>query len=295
MTMRIVSGPAGRGLIPRSLLAVICFGLVLLLVFYQTGWLRPLTYQLARAAAQADLLRRVRSWQTLTGEHFVVKFLPQDRDVAPLVLQAAEAAYAPVTKDLAYAPPGRTTVVIYPTRKELNASFGWSAQESAMGVYWGGAIRVLSPKAWVEGKDPAEIGRVFLTMGPMAHEFTHLVLDYKTCGNYPRWFSEGLAQYEELRHGGVLWDDPAADFTGELYSLADLERFSDLPNQSLAYRQALSLVQYLAASRGEAGLKKIIAALGEGAGFPEALAAAGITSPAALAAGWQAWLASAGK
>lgn len=289
--MRIIAGLAGRGLIPRSLLVLTCLILILLLAFHQIGWLRPLAYQVARAAAQANLLRQVRAWRTLTSEHFIVKYLPPDEDVAPLVLQAAEAAYTPVTEDLAYQPPGRTAVVIYPSRKDLSASFGWSAQESAMGVYWGGAIRVLSPKAWVEGKDPAEISQVFLSMGPMAHEFTHLVLDYKTRGNYPRWFSEGLAQYEELRHGGLLWNDPAARPTGEHYSLAELERFSDLPDQNRAYRDALSLVEYLATRHGETGLQHIIAALSQGAAFSEALATLGITSPQALEVGWQAYLA----
>lgn len=284
--MEIISGLAGRGPIPRSLLAATCLGLVLLIVFGQTVSLRPLAYQLAREVARTNLLGQVADWETSTSEHFVVKFLPQDRDVAPLVLEAAEAAYGPVTRDLDYSPPGRTLVVIYPTREELNASFGWSAQESAMGVYWGGAIRVLSPKAWVEGRDPAEIARVFRAVGPMAHEFTHLVLDYKTKGNYPRWFSEGLAQYEEVRQGGVLWNEGAGNPAGRHYSLAELDRFDQL-EQNRAYSDALSLVEYLVEERGEAGLKKVIEALGKGASFSQALGAIGFNSPAALEAGWR--------
>ncbi|MDK2784422.1 MAG: hypothetical protein PWQ41_880 [Bacillota bacterium] len=284
--MGIISGLTGRGPTPRSLLAATCLGLVLLIILSQTGFLRPLAYRLAREMARADLLRRVADWETITSEHFVVKFLPQDRDVAPLVLEAAEAAYGPVTRDLAYTPPGRTAVVIYPTREELNASFSWPAQESAMGVYWGGAIRVLSPKAWVEGRDLAEIAQVFRAMGPMTHEFTHLVLDYKTGGNYPRWFSEGLAQYEEVRQGGVLWNERTENLAGRHYSLAELDRFDEL-DQNLAYSDALSLVEYLVEVRGEEGLKKVIEALGKGASFSQALGAAGITSPAALEAGWK--------
>lgn len=290
MTNGIATWLAGRGLIPRSLPAFIAAVLVLLLAIYQTSALRPLVYQVARDAARANLLHQVAGWETQTSEHFVVKFLPEDRDIAPIVLEAAEAAYALVTRDLAYVPPGRTAVVIYPTREKLSASFGWSAQESAMGVYWGGAIRVLSPKAWVEGRDLSELAEVFHTMGPMAHEFTHLVLDYKTRGNYPRWFSEGLAQYEEIRRGGFIWNDPAADLGGQLYSLAELERFGDLPNEGLAYRQALSLVEYLVQTCGEEAPVKIVAALAEGATFRQALTGVGVSSPAALEAGWLAWL-----
>jgi hypothetical protein len=155
-----------------------------------------------------------------------------------------------------------------------------------MGVYWGGAIRVLSPKAWVEGRNLEEIAQVFRAMGPMVHEFAHLVLDYKTRGNYPRWFSEGLAQYLEVRQGGVLWNEGRGSPEERHYSLAELERFEEL-DQNLAYSDALSLVEYMVEARGEEGLTKIIEALARGAPFSEALAAAGFTSPAALEAGWR--------
>jgi len=286
--MEVVFGLAGRGPISRSLLVATSLGLLLLIILFltQTGSLQSLAYQLAREMAKASLLGQVAEWETIMSEHFVVKFLPQDRDVAPLVLKAAEAAYGPVTRELGYAPPGRTVVVIYPTREDLNASFGWPGQESTMGVYWGGAIRVLSPKAWIEGENLKEMAQVFRTMGPMVHEFAHLVLDYKTKGNYPRWFSEGLAQYLEVRQGGVLWNEGAQTLKRRHYSLVELERFDEL-DQNLAYSDALSLVEYLVETRGEAGLKKIIEALAKGASFSKALAAAGFTSPAELEAGWK--------
>lgn len=280
----------GRGPIPRSLLAFLCLILILSLTVYLTSWLRPLAYRIARELARAHLLRQVAGLQTLPGENFIVKYWAPDADIAPIVLEAAEAAYQPITEALGYAPSENTLVVIYPTREDLGASFGWSAQESAMGVYWGGAIRVLSPKVWVDATSPAELSEVFKTMGPMAHEFTHLALDYRTAGNYPRWFSEGLAQYQETRQGGVVWDDPAADLNGQLYSLAELERFNNLPNQALAYRQAWSLVEYLAEEHGEDCLEQIVAALAKGRSFRTALARIGITSLSELEANWQDWL-----
>ena len=42
--------------------------------------------------------------------------------------------------------------------------------------------------------------------GPMVHEYTHLVVDELTGGNYSRWFTEGVAQYVEQQVTGYTLD-----------------------------------------------------------------------------------------
>lgn len=134
-----------------------------------------------------------------------------------------------------------------------------------MGVYWTGIIRVLSPNLWVMARDTAEYREVFMESGPMAHEFTHLVVDYLTKGNYTRWFTEGLAQYEEYKLTGFEFDDPGSSLNQPLYRLSEMDlAFDNLSNQSLAYRQSYLAVSYIAVEYGEESLKAILESLGKG-------------------------------
>ena len=128
-------------------------------------------------------------------------------------------AVEPVNKRLGFNPQGKSLVLIYPTREALGKSFGWAADQSAMGVYWAGVIRVLSPMAWVESAVTSEVEKEFRSSGPMVHEYTHLVVDYITRGNYTRWLTEGVAQYVERDITGFVLSEPLIRFEEEWFPL----------------------------------------------------------------------------
>ncbi|HLS89547.1 MAG TPA: hypothetical protein VK008_07995 [Sphingobacteriaceae bacterium] len=121
-------------------------------------------------------------------------------------------------------------------------------------------------------------GHIHLAMGPGAmpvvHELAHWVLDVYTLGNYPTWFSEGLAQWVDEKLTGApppgAWDEP--------YNLYQLERhFDHLPDPGQAYRQSLQLVRCIAAAAGD-DLQPLLAGLARGLPFYSALAeAVGLT------------------
>ncbi len=208
----------------------------------------------------------------LTSEHFYVKFKPADRQSAELVLETAEMFYRPVTKDFGYVPPARVPLILYPSKEELNGIFGWDAKESAIGVYWCGSIRVLTPDVWIEEKDPVRFRETFVTSGPMVHEFTHLMIDYLTGGNYPRWFTEGVAQYEENKITGFEFSNISRSPGQVLYSMRDLsQNFDSLPDQYLAYREAYLAVKYIVDQYGENALFELIKELRAGTDFEQAL------------------------
>jgi hypothetical protein len=242
--------------------------LAVLVLFLAPLTPRMLLYPLVRQAAQAKINYETRQMEAYETPHFIIKYSPVDAATVPMVAQAAEAAYAPVTGTLGYAPAGKTLVVIYRDRSELNKNFGWSGSQSAMGVYWGGVIEVLSPNAWFRA-GPDEYKRT----GPMVHEYTHLVFDHVSRGNYPRWFTEGLAQYLEYRVNGYEWRTADNSLGGRLYTQAELDdRFDDLPSQALAYRESLAAVRYIAAVHGDAKLRQVIAALAAGRTMRQAVA-----------------------
>lgn len=248
--------------------------IMLLLVFLISGWQsnRLYFYSIARESAKYISSVQTFNLSEIKGENFVVKYYPGDQQQAQLVLEAAEQFITPVSTKLGYQPKGKITVVVYPSREQLNKFFGWPADESAMGVYWSGTIRVLAPREWVGTYDSAEAKELFFSSGPMAHEIAHLVVDYRTKGNYNRWFTEGIAQYLELQLTGFRFNEPAGALNKERYTLEQLtNQYDQLPNQSLAYRQSLAAVYYLATQYGEENLTTMLTVLGQGHSMDEAL------------------------
>lgn len=233
---------------------------------------RLYSYWTAREIFKAYSVAGTWNMDKLTSEHFYVKFRPEDRADAELVLETAELFYEPVTSDFGYTPRGRVPIILYSSKADLNRSFGWEAKESAIGVYYAGSIRVLTPRSWICETGPGSVKETFISSGPMVHEFTHLMVDYLTGGNYPRWFTEGLAQYEEYKLTGFEFNEPAGSVNQSLYSMRDIaENFDDLPNQSLAYREAFTAVRYIAGVYGEKTLYDLISSLGEGMEFEKAM------------------------
>jgi hypothetical protein len=250
---------------------------------------RGYAYELYREAARANLEFKLRNLPALEGDHFRIKYQPGDSRYAGMVLEAAEKFYHPVAGKYGLDTGRKITVIVYPSREDLNASFGWPANESAMGVYWVGVIRVLSPATWVEEGDPSEMREVFTNVGPMAHEITHLAVDYATRGNCPRWLTEGLAQLEEYRLTGFRFaEQPAAG--KDFYSLKEMDRhFDDLPDQALAYREALSAVEYIDATYGEDKIMEILGHLRSGRGIGSAVRQALGVDISELEQNWRDW------
>ncbi|SHE99430.1 peptidase MA family metallohydrolase [Desulforamulus putei] len=225
---------------------------------------RSAAYTVFREGLKQKALWTTRHMETLNGEHFIVRYTEGNEADAQLVLAAAEKFYSPIAEKYGYAGRSKIPVIVYPSRAELNRNFGWQANESAMGVYWTGVIRVLSPNVWVTEEDPHFYREEFMNAGPMAHEFTHLVVDYVTAGNYTRWFTEGIAQYEEYKLTGFEFQDMEASLDQPLYRLDEMDMYFDnLPNQPLAYRQSYLAVRYVAEVYGEASIKNILKSLAQ--------------------------------
>lgn len=229
---------------------------------------KSLAYTVFRGVNKYGIGLQTKGWKTLKGNHFEVRYQPDDKEVADIVLETAEMAVEPVNSRLGYAPRGKMLVLVYPTREALGKSFGWAADQSAMGVYWAGIIRVLSPRAWIESESPGIVAEEFQTSGPMVHEYTHLVVDYMAKGNYPRWFTEGIAQYIERDVTGFMLSDQTIVSGDTWYSLEDLDRSFDTPSgQGKAYRQSLAMMDYLSQAYGEKAFVGILRRLGQGASF----------------------------
>lgn len=242
-------------------LRIVIAALILVAAFFMKlpNTMRSGTYAIFRESLKQKALWTTRHMDTITGDHFIIRYAEGNEKDAELVLATAEKFYSPIAEKYAYTSRSKIPVIVYGSRADLNRNFGWPANESAMGVYWAGVIRILSPNVWVTEQDPELYKDEFITSGPMAHEFTHLAVDYVTGGNYTRWFTEGVAQYEEYKLTGFEFDDSSATLDQPLYQLNEMDtNFDNLPNQPLAYRQSYLAVRYIAEVYGEEYLRYIL-------------------------------------
>lgn len=263
-------------------------------IFCWWCWPRPRAamYALYREHVRGRSIAQLEGYHVRRSRNFQVWYTPKDEGVVDLVLNAAESVYEPVAQYVGLHPQELIPVIIYPDRDSLRAAFGWGRDQSAMGVYWSGTIRLLSPNVWISADSDEELLEIYAQINPLAHELTHYILDYLTNGNYPRWFSEGLAQWVEERVSGFLWIEPESSLHQGLYSLEDLQnRFDHLENEPLAYRQSYLLVEYLVSEYGEEQLVSLLQQLADGVNFDEALKRVVGITPDQLEADWLGWVA----
>lgn len=239
---------------------IILSGLLLLILSFKYPDLpKVIFYKAFREYTSSSMNWKTRHWERLEGEKFILRYQPGDANVAKMVLDTAEESCNSVNQTLNFYPKGKVPIILYPDVATLNRSFGWAADESAMGVYWAGVIRVLSPNCWIEAGDQEEI---FRAEGPMSHEYAHFIVDYIAGGNYPRWLTEGIAQQVERNISG--FEMPLTGAT-KIYRLSQMDReFDLLPNQSAAYRQSLAMVDFLVSEYGADALDEILRKLGKG-------------------------------
>lgn len=243
-----------------------------------------------RAMERRRVLQGLEGYHQQASQHFDLYYQEVDENVAQLILETAEQVWAPVSDQMQSAPWGRVPLILYPSREELRAAFGWGQSESALGVYWQGTIRLLSPNVWLDGMKSDQDLVEFARLNPVAHELTHYILDERTGGNYPRWFTEALAQQVEERVTGYVWLEQASQMAQDLYAYDELNlSFQALANQPLAYRQSYLFLRWLADRSGEQAAEQLIQHLARGSVFPEAFTNVYGAPPDVLFRQWQEW------
>lgn len=239
-----------KGMITIGWVMVLIF-LVLLGLYLAKGSIIPpqLKQNVFRFMVGQETNLRTGQWNEIITDNYRIKYLPVDEAYIDMVAEAAEEAYTAISNELGRTIDRRTTILVYPDNKSLAASFGWDKDEKALGVYWGGTIRILSPQAWLDNAGQKER---FVKEGPMVHEFTHLMVDEMTRGNYNRWWTEGIAQYTERKITGFEFASP---FEGKrelfYYTLDKLEKDYDRLNQRIAYWQSVQIVDFIVEHYGE--------------------------------------------
>ena len=228
-----------------------------------------------KASKQLDRIRREERIESKLlkkeSAHFILKFEgTQEREYeAPEILAILEEAYKQVGADLNYHPKTKSTVIIYPSKKEFRYV---TYTQSWVGGLYDGKIRI--PLS-------IELEEAEHFKGTLVHEYTHHVIHGKTKDNCPKWLHEGLAQYEDGRYEE---DREQNEERLEILNLK-LEENTLVPLKyigpywqsentemmSLAYYEAYTATKYLIKRYGLKGINKLLEKLGEGVSIDEAL------------------------
>lgn len=154
--------------------------------------------------------------------------------------------------------------------------------------------------------DAAYDGKIRISVNPtqrdfrqltsdVVHEYTHVVVGVLSKNNCPRWFNEGLAKYEEFKHGVA----PRIYMLAMAYNqkaLLPWDKVNDAllsPNKNealLAYQQSFSFVYYLVDQYGMYKIVQLLKALGTKLDFPTAVQQVYGRSLTNLQSDWQTWL-----
>ena len=203
-----------------------------------------------------------------------------DEALGAVVLRVLDAAYVEYARRLGFQPDHPITVVL-----EMGTGLtDPRVPEWAAGVN-DGSIRVP-----VRGAEP----RNDRLTAVMRHELAHSFIAARTGGNCPTWLQEGVSQW--LEGGDPARSDrevAAAAREGRLLPLLTLEApFQTLPPESvpLAYAESLSAIAHILRRRGEAGIVRLLAGLGDRLPSEEALPVALALSYPEFQRSWEDYL-----
>jgi len=210
------------------------------------------------------LLDTLEPFATIREGDMVIRLHPDEQDVMrQYVPQLARESMAALSQQWEFTPKGPILVEMFPNHDDFAVrTLGLPGMIGALGACFGRVVTVDSPKA----REPGS----FNWGETLWHEMAHVITLQLSNNRLPRWLSEGASVYEERRarkQWGREMDIPFARAMdrGKLISLRDLNSgFSDPEQISYSYYQASLVVEHIVEVYGQARLRALVAAYGDG-------------------------------
>lgn len=224
------------------------------------------------ATSTAELTKHFLETPSPAG-HFVIRYARgPDEAIAELAGEVLDAAWREIGGDLGLRPTDPIRVELLGSPADLAKLSPLTEAEIettgtiALSKY--NKLMVVSPRATVFG---------YPWMDTLAHEYTHLLVSRVSADTVPVWLHEGLARFEQTRWRGPPKLELSASERLLLATAIKKRRFigldemhpsmAKLPSQeaaALAYAQVYTLVDFVHAKVGYAGLRAILAAQEDG-------------------------------
>jgi len=195
------------------------------------------------------------------------------REEAPVLRRFVPAllrqAYDEMVTRYGFTPEGPLSIELYASSEHFSVRTAGEPEIGVQGVCFGRVVTALSPRG-----GPFNVAQI------LWHELAHVFAIQRSRSRVPRWFTEGLSEWEAF-HGHPHWereDDPAlwrALAADRLPRVADFNRaFTHArgpDDMMVAYYAASQLVAYLIEQYGFARVAAMLPAYGEGLSTAEAL------------------------
>lgn len=211
------------------------------------------------------LLDEYESFSTLTSPHFALLIPDRERDVlGALILEEAEAAYASMAARYPYRSDGPIVLEAYDDASDFGVRIAGVPHRGLLGVSFGDVVALNTPRAQA-GSGPHNWART------LWHELAHTMAIGTSGHRVPRWFTEGLAVYEE-RRADPAWGRELelqllqAFDDGRLLPLTEIDRGFTRPTFPgqilLSYYHASEVIAFLVDTHGFEGVVGLLEALG---------------------------------
>ena len=208
-----------------------------------------------------------RKFLTKETEHFVVRLDKQEAKVLwPYLAPALEEIWDTYTVKYGLEPVGprqfggKVLVIFHPTHQDFSARITGLPGLGALGVCFGQVILLPSPRSSKFGTTTFNWREV------LRHEFLHVLTLQATDYLVPRWFTEGISQFEES-NAGTDMDDVLVDalMADELRPIQTLNAGLTLPKSrqsfSTSYAYSREVCRYIVNTYGFPCLAKHAARL----------------------------------
>jgi Tfp pilus assembly protein PilF len=224
-----------------------------------------------RASNTIDLFRETlpKHYSMSSSKSFRIRYANEEKAVFSRYLEPTmERAFADMVKRYGFTPKTPITLELYASREAYGVRTVGLPDISALGVCFGQVITAMSP-----ANGDINWGMV------MWHELGHVFAIQLSNSRVPRWFTEGLSEYETLiarpewrrENDGDLY---GAMLHGTLPSIAKLNEEFMQPDQNavvVAYFQSAVTIEYLVQTYGFAKIVDALKMYGKGKETPEVL------------------------
>ena len=214
------------------------------------------------------LLDEYPDFALLESENFRLLIHQDESDVlGPAILEEAEACYADLSARYPHRPDGKILMEAYNDRDDFALRVAGLTHLGLLGVSFGDVIALNTPRA--------QTGREYNWARTLWHELAHTMAIGVSKHHVPRWFTEGLSVYEEVR-ARPEW---GREMDLELFSAFDQDRLHKLeeidrgftrpefPGQILlSYYHASKVIGFIVDNHGFEAVTGLLEALGRGLG-----------------------------